>query len=111
MTSQDQLPPASDSSNEPLTLAERLRTNPFWAAVILSGAAFAVTCLVSVAATLGDPHGPMNQVVTVYGMHAIAMETVILMISGLGAMTVDRIQTLHRQARERRAIESLNPRN
>lgn len=71
-----------------------LRTNPFWAIVVLSGIGFAITCLVSVAASLGDPQGPMNQFVVSYGMAAIILEVSLLIGAGLLAMMVDRFQTL-----------------
>lgn len=101
MPSQQQHPPSSRSSDRPGSQIERLAANPFWALVIVSGAAFALTCLVMVAATLGDPHGPMNRLVRAYGTSAAGIETIVLVLSALGAMTVDRIQTLRQEASAR----------
>lgn len=93
-----------NSDDRPVAVSSRARwlegflTNPFWTVVILSGAGFAVTCLASVAATMGDPQSPMNKLVTSYGTAAVTWEAAILIVSGLLAMTLDRIQTLRRDA-------------
>ncbi len=63
-----------------------------------------MTCLICVAATLGDPRGPMNRLALSYGTTAVVVESALLVVSGLLAMTVDRVQTL-RLAR----IESTQP--
>ena len=73
-----------------------LAINPFWAIVVLTGLGFAITCLMSVAAALGDPQGPMNRFVAAYGTMAIIGEVVLLIVAGFLAMTLDRIQTLRR---------------
>ncbi|MBX3436131.1 MAG: hypothetical protein KF861_01480 [Planctomycetaceae bacterium] len=77
---------------------DRLLANPFWAIVILSGVSFVVTCLMSVAAMMGDPKGPMNRLVSSYGTQAVTVQASVLILAGLLAMTVDRIQT-RRQTR------------
>jgi len=90
-------------------LLESLLTNPFWAVVVLSGGGFAITCLMSVAATMGDPRGPMNQLVTAYGTTAVTIEAATLILAGLLAMTVDRVQTLRRARGRSESSASFDP--
>jgi hypothetical protein len=73
--------------------------------VIAAGFAFAVTCLVSVAASLGDAHGPMNQWAIRYGTTVVTVEAAILIASALLAMTIDRRITV-RQGKDPQAHES-----
>ena len=68
--------------------------NPFWGLVLMAGAAFAVTCFAFVAASFGDPQGPMNRLVTTHGTLVIVTETITLVLAGL--LAVDRVQTLRR---------------
>ena len=81
-------------TGRPAPLVPGDRANPFWGAVIAAGFAFAVTCLVSVAATFGDAQGPMNQWAVHYGTMVVTVEAAVLIASALLAMTIDRRITL-----------------
>lgn len=71
------------------------RSNPFWGLVIGAGGGFCVTILAYLASGLGNPAAPLNRFFTRYGFLLVCIETVIIVVTGIAALAVDRRQTLH----------------
>ena len=70
----------------------------FYPVIILS-ALFCVSIFIVIAATFGDQNIPANDWVNKNANWVLIIETVLLMMAAIGAMTVDRIRTLRRLAR------------
>lgn len=68
--------------------------------VIFLSAIFCVSIFIVIAATFGDQNIPANHWVNRNANWVLITETVLLMIAAIGAMTIDRIRTLRRLARE-----------
>lgn len=71
----------------------------FYPVIILS-AIFCVSIFIVIAATFGDRNLPVNKWVNKNANWILIVETILLVIAAIGAMTADRIRTLRRIANE-----------
>lgn len=71
----------------------------FYPVIILS-TIFCVTIFIVIAATFGDPSIPVNQWVNKNANTILIVETVMLLVAAIGAMTVDRVRTLRKLAEQ-----------
>jgi hypothetical protein len=62
---------------------------------VVSGLAFVLVCLGGVAGSL-SPEGPLDQAYAAHGLTAVTALAACLIVSGLLAMALDRLQTLHK---------------
>lgn len=71
-------------------------SNLFFPLTAVFGVAFVITIFALVARMFGNPRAPINRFLDEYGMHLILTEVIGILLSGLLAMVVDRLQTLAR---------------
>lgn len=71
--------------------------NPFFPLTAILSAAFVVTILASVATMLGDPGAPLAQLLDRHGTTLIVIEVAVILLVGLLALVVDRVQSLRQQ--------------
>lgn len=71
--------------------------------VVLMSTIFCVSIFIVIAATFGDPLNPVNKWINRNANAFLLGETVLLMVSVLVAMTLDRMRTLRRLARRQEA--------
>ncbi|MFG0332112.1 MAG: hypothetical protein ACF8TS_02010 [Maioricimonas sp. JB049] len=86
-----------DSVSQAAPEPERtVESNVFFSVVIVFGALFVVTVLISIAIAFGDPRAPANQWVNRHLTTLLGVEVVLLIVAGLLAMVIDRVRTLSR---------------
>jgi hypothetical protein len=73
------------------------RRNPFFPLVVISSAAFVVTILALVATVFGDERAPLARLFDRYAGRLIGGEVVVILLTGLLALVVDRRQALRSQ--------------
>ncbi|QDU38385.1 hypothetical protein Mal4_27120 [Maioricimonas rarisocia] len=73
---------------------QRSEANILFPVVMVFGAAFIVTVLISIAIAFGDPRVPVNQWLNRHLTTVLAVEVVLLIVTGLMAMAIDRVRTL-----------------
>ncbi|WP_417847392.1 hypothetical protein [Thalassoglobus sp.] len=71
--------------------------------VIVISTIFCVSIFIVIAVTFGDQDVPVNRWVNKNANLILIVETVLLTITAIGAMTVDRLRTLKRIAAEKEA--------
>ncbi len=94
-----QQPPAPQPSAPAASNGEnfvRPPSNLFFPLTAVFGVAFVITIFALVARMFGNPRAPINRFLDEYGMHLILTEVIGILLSGLLAMVVDRLQTLAR---------------
>lgn len=77
-----------------ITFREEVRRNPLWAVVVVAGVLFCVSCLAWITAGIGTSPSPLNRFLNEHGVLLVGVEAAVLILGGLSAMIVDRIQTL-----------------
>lgn len=68
--------------------------------VIVLAAIFCISIFIVIAATFGDPNIPLNKLINRHANSVLIVETVLLTLTTLGAMTVDRLRTLRKLAQQ-----------
>ncbi len=94
-----------DSRTVRLTFRDDVRRNPLWGLVVVAGIGFVVTCLAWVMAglttnpstTVATDISPVARFLNKQGALLIGGEAAVIVLGGILAMTVDRIQTLREQ--------------
>ncbi len=76
--------------------------------VIVMSTIFCISIFIVIAATFGDQEVTVNRWVNKNANFILIVETVLLMISAIGAMTVDRLRTLKRLAAEEDFVSTPN---
>lgn len=82
-------------SHAPPTPEERTDRLVFYP-VAAVGTVFAVTVLMTIAATFGDPRAPANQWFNRHATPLLLWETALLVVVAVLAMFIDRVRTLRR---------------
>jgi len=69
------------------------RANPLWRVVVVAGALFCVSCLLWITAGFANPEAPGNRWLNRHGLMLIGVTGAASIISAVGAMVTDSIQT------------------
>lgn len=97
--------PMADSSTDDAGRAGRgSPPNLLFRLVIPAAGLFVVTILAVLASVLSDPRAPAVQLLNEHGGRLLAIEVVCVLVLGVAAMTVDRIQILRDMKREATSV-------
>jgi hypothetical protein len=87
----DRPPPGAPRFGPPTT------ANPLWRVVVLAGALFCLSCLMWITAGFADQDAPGNRWLNQNGLLLVGTTGVASILSALGAMLTDSVQTRRMQ--------------
>jgi Na+/phosphate symporter len=91
------VPPVVSASNSSTSMSDRPARNPFFPLTAMLSAVFVLTVLALVASMFSDQRAPLARLLDAHGTTLVVIEVAAILLVGLLALVVDRVQAVRRQ--------------